>query len=97
MGLFIFARFHALEGQERAVEEVLGEEVRLARFDPGCLGHQAFRSTHDPRLFFIHSHWTDEAMFEAHAALPHTLNFVERIRPLIDHKLEVTHTRPLSS
>lgn len=50
----------------------------------------AFRSTRDPQLFYIHSRWKDEAAFENHAGLPHTLRFLERVQPLIDHPLDVT-------
>jgi quinol monooxygenase YgiN len=46
----------------------------------------------DPRLFYIHSRWTDEAAFENHAGLPHTVRFLERVEPLIDHPLDVTRT-----
>jgi quinol monooxygenase YgiN len=31
-----------------------------------------FRSIRDPRLFYIHSRWVDEAAFDTHAGLPHT-------------------------
>ena len=75
MAFFIFARFHAPEGQEDALAEVLREQVGPVREEPGCLAIDAFRSTRDPRLFYIHSHWTDEAAFETHAALPRTEDF----------------------
>ena len=41
-------------------------------------------------LFYIHSRWTDEAAFDLHAQLPHTVRFIERVGPLIDHPLDVT-------
>jgi len=44
----------------------------------------------DPRLFFIHSRWRDEAVFDAHADLPHTLRFLGRVGPVIDQPLDVT-------
>jgi quinol monooxygenase YgiN len=46
----------------------------------------------DPRLFYIHSRWKDEAAFDLHAELPHTVRFLARARPLIDHALDVTRT-----
>jgi quinol monooxygenase YgiN len=67
-----------------------------SRAEPGCLGIGAFRSTRDPQLFFVHSRWRDEAAFDRHAALPHTLRFVERVSAAIDHPLEVERTRPLA-
>ena len=54
------------------------------------LSIHAFRSTRDPQLFYIHSRWKDEAAFENHAGLPHTVRFVGRVETLIDHPLEVT-------
>ncbi|MFI5013546.1 MAG: putative quinol monooxygenase [Hyphomicrobiales bacterium] len=95
MELFIFARFHAREGQEDALAAVLREVRQPTREEPGCLAHQIYRSTRDPRLFYIHSRWTDEAGFELHAELPHTATFVARVQPLIDHELDVTRARPI--
>ena len=95
--MFIFARLHVREGQEESVAAALREEVPLARAEPYCLGHEAYRSTRDPRLFFIHSRWAEEAAFEAHTQLPHTVKFVERVQPLIDRELDVTRAVPLSS
>ena len=96
MELFIFARFHAREGQESAVAQALQDTVGPSRQEPGCLGINAFRSIRDPRLYYIHSRWVDEAAFETHALMPHTVTFVERVTPLIDHPLEVTRARPFA-
>ena len=90
MELFIFARFHARPGQESAVAEALRDVVAPSRAEPGCLDIHAFRSTRDGRLFYIHSRWKDEVAFELHATLPHTVRFLERVAPLIDHALDVT-------
>jgi quinol monooxygenase YgiN len=90
MDLFIFARFHARAGCEVVVEQALHDVLGPSREEAGCLSIQAFRSTHDSRLFYIHSRWTDEAAFEIHAALPHTVQFIEGMQPLIDHPLDVT-------
>jgi len=90
MELFIFARFHARGGHEEAVAQALRDVVLPSREEPGCVGIDAFRSTRDPQLFYIHSRWKDEAAFEAHAGLPHTVRFVGTIEALIDHRLDVT-------
>ena len=95
MELVIFARFHARDGQDAALAEVLRRQIRFVRGEPGCLMIDAYRSTRDPRLFYIHSHWTDEAAFEGHAKLPNTLQFLERAQVLIDHDLDVTRARSL--
>ena len=90
--LFIFARFHAREGAEAATEEALHEVLGPSRAEAGCLSINAFRSTIDPRLFYVHSHWKNEAAFDLHASLSHTEHFTGRIAPLIDHELEVKRT-----
>ena len=54
-----------------------------------------YRSIRDPRLFYIHSRWAGEAAFEIHAEFPHTLRFLERVQPLIDHPLDVTRAQAI--
>jgi quinol monooxygenase YgiN len=95
MELFIFARFHARSGQEAAVAHAVRDTVAASREEPGCLGIHAFRSVRDQRLFYIHSRWKDEAAFETHAGLPHTVRFIERVTPLVDHPLDVTRTEQI--
>jgi quinol monooxygenase YgiN len=93
MELFIFARFHARPGHESAVEKALRDVIGPSSEEPGCLSIGAFRSTRDPQLFHVHSRWKDEAAFEIHAGLPHTVRFLERVAPLIDHPLDVTRAQ----
>ena len=95
MKLFIFARFHALEGQEHALEALLRAQPELVRAEPGCLEMGVYRSVRDPRLFWIHSRWVDEAAFNLHANLPNTDRFVERAEQLIDHPFDVTRSQAL--
>jgi quinol monooxygenase YgiN len=90
--IFIFARFHAKDGLQHAVAAAIREVMRPTRQEPGCLSIYAYSATRDPRLFYVHSHWTDEAAFNQHALLPHTVRFVERVQSLIDHPLDVTRT-----
>ena len=90
MELFIFARFHARPGNGGAVAEALLDILARSREEPGCLSIHTFRSICDLQLFYIHSHWKDEAAFEYHAGLSHTVRLVERAEPLIDHPVDVT-------
>ena len=90
MEIFIFARFHARPGNEGALAAALVDVLAPTREEPGCLSIHAFRSIRDPRLFYIHSRWKDEAAFEWHGDLPHTKLFVERVEAVIDHPLDVT-------
>ncbi len=92
MELFIFARFHARAGNESAIEAALNKVLGPTREEAGCLNIHAFRSTRDPQLFYIHSRWTDEEAFDRHAKLPHTVRFMECVKPLIAQPLDVTRS-----
>ncbi len=94
--LFIFARFHACEGEEETVATILRKQTVTVRTEPGCLEIEVFRSTRDARQFYLYSRWTDEAAFDVHAEIPNTVQFLERVQPLIDHPLDVTRARPLA-
>ena len=89
MELFIIARFHARPGNEGAVAEAILDNQAPTRAEPGCLSIHAYRSVRDPQLFYIHSGWKDVAAFERHADLPHTVRFIGRVEPLIDHPLDI--------
>ncbi len=92
MELYIFARFHALPGCEDAVAEAIQDVLGPSGAEPACLEIHAFRSIRDTRLFFVYSRWRDEAGFDGHAGLPHTVRFIQRVEPLIDHAVDVART-----
>jgi len=50
----------------------------------------AFQSLRDPDEFYIHSRWKDQAAFDHHAALPHTVRFVAEVEPLLDHPFKAS-------
>jgi quinol monooxygenase YgiN len=89
----VFVRLHARQGEEGAVEEALREVAGPSRDEGGCLSFEMFRSARDPRLFFIHSRWVDEAAFQKHAELAHTLRFLARVDALLDEPRDVTRTQ----
>jgi len=90
MELTIIARFHAQAGKEDAVEAAVREVIPYTRAEATCLFVNGHRSNRDPRLFHILSRWTDEAAFEVHATLPHTVKFIDTVEKLIDHPLDIT-------
>ncbi|MFZ0704445.1 MAG: putative quinol monooxygenase [Candidatus Korobacteraceae bacterium] len=91
--LYIFARFRAKPGNQDAVAAALREIVPPTRAEAGCLGLNTFRATRDPQLFYLHSQWVDEAAFDYHASLPHTVKFIETVKPLIDHEFDLARTK----
>lgn len=89
---YVFVRLHTREGEETAVEEALREVTGPSREEDGCLSFHTFRSMRDRRLFFIHSRWLNEAAFQKHAVLPHTVRFLTRVDALLDQPRDVTRT-----
>jgi len=92
MELYIFARLHALPGNEPDLAQAIEQVLAPTRNEEGCLAVNAFRSIRDSRLFYIHSRWKNEAAFDLHIALPHTVRFVELVEPLLDHTFEASRT-----
>jgi quinol monooxygenase YgiN len=93
--LFIIGRFHALPGKEDAVVAAFHKVAEPTRAEPGCRDFQQLRSTRNPGLLFVYSRWVDEAAFNRHAELPHTVEFLRTVEPLISHPLDVTRALPL--
>lgn len=94
--IYLFGRFHARAGSESAVEAAIREVIPPSSAEPGCLAIHGFRSTRDPRLFHIHSQWKDQAAFDLHTTLPHTVRFLEAVDPLLDQPREVTLSEMLA-
>ena len=82
-------------GNEDALAGALRDVHRPTNQEPECLAHQIYRSIRDPRLHYVHSRWRNEAAFEKHVELPHTVHFAQRVEKLIDHPLEVTRARQI--
>lgn len=94
--LFVFVRLHSAPGNEDAIRAALTMVVRASRAEPGCVSIHAFRSARDPRLFFIHSVWTDADAFDRHARMPHTVEFIETVDQLLDEPREVIRTHQVA-
>ena len=91
--LAVFVRFRAVAGREAEVAALIRKVLSPSRAEAGNVSIHAFRSIRDEREFYIHSLWRDEAAFDLHAELPHTLRFIHAVAPLLDHELRVARTR----
>lgn len=89
MELYIFGRFLVLDAKESAFEDALREVVTLTRAEAGCLEVHGYRSVRNARLYYLHSRWKDVEVFEAHAKLPHTEKFLERVEKLLEERRDV--------
>jgi quinol monooxygenase YgiN len=66
-----------------------------ARAEPGCIDIRAFESIREPGTFAIHSEWVDEAAFEIHSGLPHTVRFVAAAEELLGRPVEGLRCRQI--
>jgi quinol monooxygenase YgiN len=88
LSIHFIVRFEPLPGKEEAFRDELLRVNQPSRVEPGCLRIDVFESLRAPRVFAIHSEWTDEAAFELHATLPHTKRFLEAAGKLLTHPVE---------
>jgi quinol monooxygenase YgiN len=91
--LVLIARFHARPGMAEDMRAAIADVARPTKAEEGCLHYEVLASASDADLFFIHSRWRDHDAFENHAALPHTVAFVERVSRAIDHPFEAYRLR----
>jgi len=85
MSMFFMVRFEPHPGKEEAFREAMLGNLEPTRAEPGCLQIRMFESIREPRTFAIFSEWVDEAAFELHARLPHTLRFLKAAETLLPH------------
>jgi quinol monooxygenase YgiN len=92
MELYIFGRFEVRAGEEHAFEAALRDVVEATRAEAGCTEVHGYRSVRNARVYYLHSRWKDVEVFEAHAKLPHTVHFLERVEGLLEKAREVVRT-----
>jgi quinol monooxygenase YgiN len=88
MPFYVDVRFEPIPGKELAFREELFRVNTPSRNEPGCIAIDIFESTAEPRVFVIHSEWVDEAAFELHATLPHTVQFLATAETLLTHPVK---------
>jgi quinol monooxygenase YgiN len=69
--------------------------IEASRTEAGCLGIHAFESLREPFIFAIHSEWEDEAAFDLHAELPHTVRFLRTAEDLLTHPVQGLRSREI--
>ena len=95
MPMHFLVRFEPKPGKEAAFREELLRVIGATRTESGCLAIHAFETSREPQVFAIHSEWVDEAAFEYHAGLPHTVRFLEASKELLTHAVEGLRTREI--
>ena len=88
MAFHFIVRFEAKPGKEGEFREALRQVLEPTRAEAGCRAIRAFESVNGPLVFSIHSEWVDEAAFDKHARLPHTLRFLQTADECLTHPVQ---------
>ena len=68
-----------------SVVELLAEQGRLSREEPGCLRFEVYHSQADTRLFLLIERWEDQTALDAHRrAVAYCEIYQPRVLPLVD-------------
>jgi quinol monooxygenase YgiN len=97
MSVHFLVRFEPQQGTEREFREELLRVVEPTRAEIGCLAMHVFESLREPFVFAIHSEWADEAAFELHAQLPHTVRFLGAAKDLLTHSVQGLRSREIAA
>jgi len=95
LSVHFLVRFEPLPGKEAEFREELLRVLAPTRGERGCLAIRAFESLRAPLMFAIHSEWVDEAAFELHSRLPHTVRFLEAAEKLLTHAAQGLRSREI--
>jgi quinol monooxygenase YgiN len=85
MTVHVFVRFEPKPGMAERFREELLRVNGPSREEAGCIKLEVFESLREPATFEVHSEWVDEAAFDYHAELPHTVRFLQAVEELLTH------------
>ncbi len=97
MSMHFLVRFEATPAKEPDFREALRQVLEPTRAEPGCIAILAFETLRPPIVFAIHSEWVDEAAFELHTQLPHTIRFLAAAEALLTQPVEGLRVREVNS
>lgn len=78
------------------LEAAKGQADNSVRLEPGCRRFDIVRSRDKPNHFTHYEVFEDEAAFQAHTQMPHTLSFGSRIQPWLV-KVDLRRTELVAS
>jgi quinol monooxygenase YgiN len=95
LSVHFLVRFEPLPGKAMEFRAELLRVLDPTQTEIGCLAIHVFESLREPFAFAIHSEWVDEAAFELHARLPHTVRFLDAAKQLLTHPVEGLRSREM--
>jgi quinol monooxygenase YgiN len=96
LSVHFIVRLEPRRGAEAEFREELLRVVAASRAEPGCLAIHAFEALREPTEFAIHSEWVDEAAFDQHAQMPHSIRFVAAAERLLTHPIQGLRSREIA-
>lgn len=96
MSVHFLVRFEPPPAKAGEFREELLRVVEPSRAEGGCLDMRVFESLREPLRFEIHSEWVDEAAFERHARMPHTVQFLQAAEDLLGRAVEGIRSRQIA-
>jgi quinol monooxygenase YgiN len=91
-----FVRFEPKPGKASEFRDELMRVTEPTRAEAGCVAQHIYESLSQPVTFAIYSKWIDEAAFEVHAQLPHTIRFLKAAEALTGHPVQGIRTREIA-
>jgi quinol monooxygenase YgiN len=88
VSFFASVRFEPKPGMAGAFRKELLRVNGPSREEAGCIAIHVYESVREPLVFAVHSEWIDEAEFNLHATLPHTVCFLDAVAPLLTHPVK---------
>jgi quinol monooxygenase YgiN len=95
LSFHFIVRFEPQPGGEVEFRHELLQVVDPTRTEMGCLAIHIFESPRKPVVFAIHSEWVDEAAFDFHAQLLHTVRFLGAAEKLLGHPVQGLRLREI--
>jgi quinol monooxygenase YgiN len=93
--MHFIVRFEPQPGKEAEFREAMLRNLAPTRAEKGCLAIREFETIWEPLVFSIYSEWVDEAAFELHARLPHTVRFLQATEKLLTHPVQGLRLREI--
>ncbi|MBI1344830.1 antibiotic biosynthesis monooxygenase [bacterium] len=67
------------------IRELLREQCRLSKQEPGCERFEVYHSKNDPKTFLLVERWQDQASLDAHRlATAYTTVYQPKVLPKVD-------------
>lgn len=69
------------------IKELLTEQGRRSRAEPGCARFEVYHSKNDERKFILNEHWESQAALDEHRrAYAYTQIYQPKVLPLVDRE-----------